>query len=956
MRKKLLNKSVFFLVALVFIFSLCFKAGYSAKANQDKPDVEITVTTNKSTMLVNEELEVKYRIEPQPINIDDINKKTNKEIILVVDTSGSMNDRIDRRKTRIQALKEAAENFIDKFKDEDKVKIGIVSYATKAEQSIELISSKDQSRLVNIIDNLKAEGATNIGDGIRVAAEMFSKDTSVKKYLVLMSDGMPTALTYIGEGGYYKNKNKYIIEESIARNPNIYWWNNSIKENEKWKYCGINDTSNLKYGAYGDYDPNGYCLKYSTLMAAELKDKNITNYVIGFSGGSDSTKLTQIAQSGGGTYYDARDAKSINEVYSNIGDQIKADYAVEDVKLNFNLPEGLECSVNNSEISNQDKVYIKSIPNIKYYLNKDKTQYVADPFEIVVRLKANKSGNYTLGSDWQLSYKGVNNNNVIKAVPTVNVVVNKYNIDFDVSRRLLPETNNGQFNINKEFEMEYIITPKPISAQISQRPKEIMLVVDTSRSMEWAVDKDDVKGNPSRLDLTKTALNNFIEKFKNYKDVKIGLVTYSSKGEIYSNNENYFFSPSDMDSLKNKIGTLTANGGTNLGDGIRRATWALSSNKDAKKYIVLMTDGEPTFFSYKYNDDYGKYVYYTELDNKDVVTNSYNDEERGLVYSKLMASALRENKDLDIKTFAIGFSKGANVDKLKEIADSAGGTYLDATANDEEAINNVYMGIADKIKADFTLDNVKLNEALPEGFTIADSGTNNFTKDFKVNYVYNSDKKQYEAEPISIKVKVMPSKIGNYQLKNDAVLSYTDLEGISHSNKFNPLNIAIVDDYVVKQGLFQRDDSYKGNYPGENNIKYFDSLDIVNDSLTRLGAFIRTSGQETNIGIKINEAQNPLIKSISDLKVNVFKVNEKGELVKTNIDARINSKNNNSSIISIKLPQENTNGYSYYIVNYDFKANTEGKDNVSMTSKCEIQGTNRSSDLNVRIADLPDLF
>lgn len=979
MRKKLLNKNVVFLLTLVFTFSLCFIGGYKAKATQDKPDVKITVTTNKSSALVNEEIEIKYRIEPQPINIEDINEKKNKEIILVVDTSGSMNDKLERKKTRIQALKEAAKNFISKFKDEDNVKIGIVSYNYSGEQSIALISSKEQKKLDRTINNLSAKGATNIGDGIRVAANMFSKDTSVKKYLVLMSDGMPTSLSYKGEAGGYAHDQygkpiynyyygqfgniiyDYCYDYDYDYGNNSYYWlpEDLYKGYRTWSYYNIDDTDRIRYGTYGSHDPQGYCLEYSKLMAVELKKNNIINYVIGFSGGSDSTKLIQIAESGGGTYYDARDAEAINEVYSKIGDQIKADYAVEDVKLNFNLPEGMECTVNNNEVLKEGNGYIKSIPNIIYRLNDKKTQYIADPFDIIIKIKTNKSGNYTLGGDWQLVYKGINNNNVVKNLPKVNITINKYNMDFDVSRKLLPDNNSGQFNINKEFEIEYTVIPKAISAEISQQPKEIMLVVDTSGSMLYSIeDNYEDSSKPSRMDLTKNALKDFVDKFKNIKDVKIGITSYIDEATIYNfgteDNPQYFTEASNVDKLNEVIEGLTSGGATNIGEGMRKALWSLSLNKDYNKYLVLMSDGEPSHYTCMKSID----NFYTEINNDNFNSeHSYKfDWDKALEYSKLVASMVKENKDLDIKTFAIGFSKGADSSKLQEIAKGAEGTYFDATASDKDAISKVYMGIADKIKADFTLDSAKLNQGLPEGFTIVGSEKGSFSKDLKVNYVYNNEKKQYEAEPIKFKIKVMPSKMGNYQLDNDAYFSYNDLEGVNHIKKFNPLSISIIDDYVVKQGLFQKDEDNKGNYPGENNIKYLDSINIVSDNLTRLGAFIRTSGQQTNLNISINPNMNADIKKLYDVNVNVYRVNNDGKLDKINVPTTIEGSNGNFAKMVINLPRENTDGYSYYVVNYDFKVNTNSKTDVNMISRCEIVGTDRCSDLNVRIGELPDLF
>jgi len=951
-KKAILKNPVFFKIIISCILIVFLGVAYNVNAIGEKPELNITVSTNKTSAYVNEEFEVTYEVKPQPLDISDINKKANKEIILVVDTSGSMNESLQGNKTRIAALKEAANSFIAKFQGEGTTKIGIVDYDYYGRQAKSLTNATNQSDLKAIINNLTADGATNIGDGIRVAYNMFSTDPSTKKYLVLMSDGMPTALTYSGVAGGYSG-NKY-YEESLYSKPNIYRWKDYFQESNKWSYYGVNSNAPIKYGTYGNTDPDGYCLKYSTMMADQFKKVSITNYVIGFSGSSDSTKLTQIANAGGGSYYDAKDAQAINEVYLNIADKIKADYSVEDIKLNFTLPDTLQYSMSNFDTIANGNSYIKSIPSIAYKLNSSKSQYIADPFIINLRFKGTKSGIYELGTNWTLSYKDVYGKTINKPIPKTTIIILKYNADFDVSRKLIPEENKGQFDINKEFQIEYTITPKPIKIETTDKTKEIMLVVDTSGSMNWSVDRDvNVSGKPSRLDLTKKALNDFINKFKDSKNVKIGLVTYANKGQIFMNNSNYLFDVNNTQSIRDKISSLDAEGGTNIGDGIRRAAWTLSANKESKKYIVLMTDGEPTFYSYsKDNSDY-----YVEIDNRDVFTNNGNDYERGLEYSKLMAGVLKGNKDLSIKTFAIGFSKGANKEKLQEIAESAGGVYVDATSDDVNAINKVYMDIADEIKTDLALEASQLKQQLPEGFVISESGSNSIIKDLKVNYAYNNTTKQYEAEPIKFTVKVTGTKVGSYEIKEDAKFSYTDLDGVKYEKVFDPLKITILDSFVIKQGLFQLNGSNPALYIGENNIKYVADLKLPPNVENNLGAFIRTSGQKTPIIIQLNSNSNTEVQKMEVLSVNVYAVKEDGSLGLTSFPTGIENNSSSSPNIKVTLEEEKTNGYKYYIINYNYKINGTNEDRtIEIINKAGVIGTDKYNNLNIIITSLPDVF
>lgn len=973
MKKYILRNKLFLKMIVAFVLIGILGIAYNVKATVIKPELNIDASTSKSSIYVNEEFEVTYKVNPQPLALQDINQATEKEIILIVDTSGSMGDRITQTQTqtKIGALKNAAVQFIDKFKAEDRVKIGVVSYSDNAIQSKELVDadiSSNQSSLISVINNLKAEGATNIGDGIRVAYKMFSSNSASKKYVILMSDGKPTSLTYSGfAGGYIIGKNgKYTYDyESSTESGKNYRLPDSLREGDRsWKYYGINDTSYFRYGTYGDEDPRGYCLKYSTLMASELLKAKIQNYVVNFSGTSNSIALNAISSAGGGTYYDAATESDIIELYSSIADKIKETYNVDGVKLNFTLPAGLQYFMNESDGVIDGNKYTKSIPSIEYKLDSNTNEYKANPINITLKFKGITPGNYNLSGDgWKISYKDISGNIINKLLPQTTINISKYNVGFDLLRKSIPENTSGKFNINNEFQIEYTIKPKPIAVQTTPKQKEIMLVVDKSGSMEWSANKDELpaSGEKSRLKLTQEALNKFVEKFKDTNNVKIGLVTYDSSGEVYTNNNSNLFEYNNMQGIKNKINGLSAQGGTNLGDGLRRAAWALSSNTNSQKYIILMTDGEPTFYSYYYSNFSQKY--YSELDNNNVYYNNDNDFARGLAYSKLIASKLRENENLGLKTFAIGFANdpnGLKVQKLKDISSLAGGEFYDATVN-ANAIEEVYLRIADQIKTDLAIENVKFTQQLPEGLVLSETGGTSITKDLKVNYTYNSTTKQYESEPISFTVKVKGTKVGNYELKDDAKLSYKDLDGTTSEKCFDPLNISILDTFIIKQGLFQPNGNNTNIiHVGEKNIKYISnlSLDITPNSEYQLATFVRTNGQETPINIKLNSSNNTEVTKMKIISVNVFSVNSDGSLTKlTSIAPIIENDSSASPNIKVTLNSENTSGDKYYIINYNYVVNEAKEDTNSMIiNRSNIIGTDKFNDFNTKITAMPDVF
>lgn len=109
-----------------------------------------------------------------------------RDVVLLLDASGSMHG------TPIEETKKAALKFINTTLRED-VGIGTVIYDSSA-QTIANIN-KNENYLKNTIQTISAGGETNIEAGLAQAKELFTKNKSnaKKKFIILMSDGEPTA-------------------------------------------------------------------------------------------------------------------------------------------------------------------------------------------------------------------------------------------------------------------------------------------------------------------------------------------------------------------------------------------------------------------------------------------------------------------------------------------------------------------------------------------------------------------------------------------------------------------------------------------------------------------------------------------------------------------------------------------------------------------------------------------
>ena len=176
------------------------------------------------------------------------------------------------------------------------------------------------------------------------------------------------------------------------------------------------------------------------------------------------------------------------------------------------------------------------------------------------------------------------------------------------------------------------------------------------------------------------------------KNVYVSIIPYSNDANGYHILQNAEKSKS---ALKTRISSLKANGGTNTGDGMRRGFYALEEfckepNKvdstlpaDTKviPYLIVLTDGNPTFYSYY---SYKGYDYY-QINSGDMKhrggPGGYMTEDTK-EYIKVIAEKLIKGKGLNIKTYAIGYSANpADISEVKKIAEYTGGQYYEANSD-----------------------------------------------------------------------------------------------------------------------------------------------------------------------------------------------------------------------------------------------------------------------------------
>lgn len=926
-------KLLFSVAAIIVVIGAIAFSKNIAKATGDKPNLNITLeSVTKTSGLVNEEVEATYRITPEPLDIADVNVIQNKEIVLVLDTSGSMNNPISGSYSRIRALKSAAINFVEKLSTESNVKIGIVTYSFYSnydKNKLPLTASTNKTAIEDKINSIKAEGATNIGDGIRCALGMLNNGSNAKKYVILMSDGEPTAFSYSNIYTKKPYSSKYYYDGYNYYKDYMYYYD----------YYNTLDTNPPRYYNYyyGTDDPYDYAMTYATSMATKTKDLNYCSYVIAYSEGSSSDKMKQLATSSNGKYYSALDANTINNVYSDIANQIKADYSVAGANFNFTLPEGIEYMSPKADLFINGSNYIQQLPNIIYRLNSNRTQYIADSFTISFKFLASKSGSYTLGSGWNISYNGINGQVITKAMPVFNYNASKLNVNLTLNKSIPGYTD--RLYIGEQNIMRYSITPSNLVVNYTRKPKQIVLAIDSTYS-------------------NKSGISSFIDKFSRDSDVTFAVIYYGKGATLWDINGDgtKYFTNSTDPNLKNTINNIKSEAGSNIGEALRKSMFILNNKLDVEREVVIFADRDPQYYSYIKNSD-GAISYYQEINNLNGVTDSSDtdiliygtDSVKAKEYLDIICGKISEAKNLDISIFTAGDSSNAN--SLLNISAKFGNSFVNILNQND--LNNLYL----ITNSDLSL-NGRIQDSVSD-FGMYEADSVNLNRNLNIYYKYDAIAKSFIGTPVTIDIPFTIQKQGVFNL-NAGMLYFKDLDGIELNRSFNSLSITAVDKYLIKQGFFFKQQSTQNGLPGES---YISSVNIANPSVTlntylNMGALVKTSGQSTNLKININSSKNGDI-NIIELNAKVYKIGDDNSLNILNITPIIDGNS-----ISLSLPSDSIKN-TYYIINYGYKIQAKDEQNfktyygdggAQIKNSCSIIGDNVSNDYNYTVVNFPDLF
>lgn len=282
-----------------------------------------------------------------PQKVDEVVTEPDMAVVIVMDISNTMKDNFGDS-TRYKAAMDAAEDFLDKFADQNELgvsKIGYVAFNTDAHQIFDLQSCTDAAQAKTLKNTMRtstgtiinAEGYarsgsryTNMEAGLKMARDMLAEVSNKNKFVIFLSDGFPTTYVKDGYSGYnpiYTSTDNathnYIRDDIYPDKAFPYGTNYSdrgaVKAREMataMKKSGITifsigvDVSGQSLDSYITQSANN---NFSTM------DRTSKSYDIGgTTTGYFTAWLQNSIGSGKGYYYDSANTAGLKDAYAEI--------------------------------------------------------------------------------------------------------------------------------------------------------------------------------------------------------------------------------------------------------------------------------------------------------------------------------------------------------------------------------------------------------------------------------------------------------------------------------------------------------------------------------------------------------------------------------------------------------------------------------------------------------------
>ena len=455
---------------------------------------------------------------------------------------------------------------------------------------------------------------------------------------------------------------------------------------------------------------------------------------------------------------------------------------------------------------------------------------------------------------------------------------------------------------------------------------DVVLVLDRSSSMD---------GTP--MENTKTAAKDLIELLitdKTKDNTRAAIVTYGSNLLTSYTSDSL---TNDVTTLKDTINSIPSsinNEGTNVHAGLLKAEELLrSSGTDTQKIIILLSDGEPTFYLGSNN----KLCGFGRSDRPDYSLGcTVNGNNKPSTVANAEATTI---KNSGTKIYTVGFTSGADMTFLGNIASNPTEKYS-YTASDYEGLKETFK----KIVNDFTTvaTDAVVTDIVPAGFqikkgTLPAVATAIENKDGTTTITWEiGDIKSTATNSLTYTVEAKKGEYGSMYTNVSATINAKSVDGNPKYGSSNSISLDFDKPYVPIPGVTVEDDYYdikQGTTfttPAEKGILDNDELMHKNldENATVTDRIVLVYDDETN-----GEAENITLNQDGTFSYNATK-DTLGEItykyyVETTVEVNGKSQVVRSNVTTITLNV--IKNPTKYVVNYLEK----GTDKVLHDAKSE---------------------
>lgn len=781
-----------FLVVLILLISSFLYPIPTKADNTPSVDLLVTPSANELTLNADGEAAASLNIAITPNGVINAQEREPIDVVFIHDTSGSMDDYLEKKKKSVSA-QEALLDAINYFKEHNKKDDSF--YFIPFNDNVRTTGDVKVTEGLNEIENMAKKldksknnvGGTNYTQTLEYAKSLLEKSKNKNKYIIFLTDGEPTVL-----------------------------------QKGKWKYTLYTNGKALYEGKTSSkYYAKTKALIHETALQTsnELSEKNIRMYSIGFAKEDeiDFQLLENMAMKTGG-YAVRATPDSLTKIFQEISKKIDS------YTINGEVTVDLQKFGGNVIVDSTSNAVIddKQVAHIPFSFNFPVGQQpVPSNINITLPLIFKQAGIYTF-DNIKIQY----NEQTPISHPSFDIKINKdanafpgaiFSAKPSAEEFIKPPKGNAKGNI------DVTITPKGMAPRDERLPIDVVFVHDTSGSMayEW--------GGVRRDTTAKNALISAIEYFEEYA----------------KDQDKFFFVPFDSD-VSNKeltenlikvIGTIkpveglskiksTANlldysdrflifpsvaskGGTNYNAALNEAMKKFGNDSKRNKYIVFLTDGEPTELSYNNN-------YYTIYSDNTAKINNKSAKLQD-VKSIINQQALNLSSTIGnngITMYNIGFADEDDVDfeLLKNMSSRTGGYAIQGNSSN---LTSIFNDISKKVNSTTISGNVTIDLTKFNGDVIADPTSNFQEKNgivqipFKITFpVGEKPDPSFIEQSLPLQFK----KAGTYEFKNNITMTYTDINGSNKTVTSDPFTVNVKEE-TAPYFLNEVDIMGNKNYP-----------------------------------------------------------------------------------------------------------------------------------------------